>query len=166
MGAELLRLRHPALKRVFAVFDLYILCYADMFRSQEIAGEWPAFVSLFPLDAALDLRSRHRSMAIQNPSTRANIAIVLAILFLSFSVLSSFKRQIRFSGPPQSISTKYEAASSKHFDCQQITFANPSITLDDPPTVCLDVVAVYEEDWKELWFSTSHYVRPPPYALT
>src|SRR5579864_3778337 len=88
----------------------------------------PAFVHRFPW---MPLKSRYRSMASQTPSTRANIAVALAIMLWSVSTLSSFTRHIHFSGPPQSIANKYEATSyCGLYDGPQTTFISTVVKLD------------------------------------
>ncbi len=102
-------------------------------------------------------------MASRNSVTRAKIAIILAMLLLSVSVVSSFTRHIRFSGPPQFISAKYEAFFYGVYD-SHIAVISSSIKLDGPSTVCFAVLAVLNEDRTTHSPSLSLYVRPPPLA--
>ena len=113
------------------------------------------------MDAAkLEASNMTRNEAV----TRANIAVALAILLLSVSVLSNFKRHIRFSGPPQSISSKYEAVFYGLYDSHSVAAINSSIKLDSPRCVYLPLFALSGETWTETWPPSSFRVRPPPHA--
>jgi len=103
-------------------------------------------------------------MASQNRSTKGKIAVVVAIMLLSVSVLSNLKRHIRFSGPPQSISNKYEVASYGLHNSQHLGFVIPAIKVDVPHAICLYVFAVPDEERRIIWRNSSLYVRPPPHA--
>lgn len=97
-------------------------------------------------------------------STEVHVAFLLAMLLLSFSVLSSFTGKIRVSGPPQSISNKYEAAFYGLFDSQHIAVITSSIRVDVPAAALFSVLAVSNEDFITSRPTWSLYVRPPPLA--
>jgi hypothetical protein len=103
-------------------------------------------------------------MTRQKSTTRANIAVGLAILLLSVSILSSFKRHFHVSGPPQSISSKYEASFYGLYDDHNVAAVNSSIKLDRPRSVYLPLFALSGENWTETWPSFSLHIRPPPHA--
>jgi hypothetical protein len=99
----------------------------------------------------------------QNRATRANVALLLAILLFSVSAVSSLTRQIRFSGPPRTNFTKYVATSYEH-DGQFIALANGSAEVDVPHNSFPLVFAVSDDGWKASWPSFSLHIRPPPHA--
>jgi len=103
-------------------------------------------------------------MTSQNPSTRATIALGLAIMLVAVCIFVSFTRPIHSSGASQSVSNKYEAAIYGLADGQQTTVIKTPLGLEIPHRVSFRAYIASEEPPYQSWLCFSLHVRPPPHV--